>query len=199
MQISFKQALAKILDWIHFPTLHNSAVNIDTYYRARRDDTDTEVAFGVGSGGINHGVWSYKQGRWLLYGDATDIYLGTKNMTNRWHTTAYKAVSITATGQTLYFGNFSLPANGQYLVLSNVISNKGATATILNNIVVTSGTATENYGSNTRVTTSSGQGVANWRYIKTGGSAVTVTLEGYSYPDGGTGYTQSGYMIAIML
>lgn len=53
----------------------------DTYIHAKRSDTGTEVAFGVGSGGANHGIWSYKMNKWLVYSDGTNGYLNG-NATN---------------------------------------------------------------------------------------------------------------------
>ena len=116
MQISFKQTLAKILAWIHEPYLHNSVLNTNTYYRAKRDDTGTEVSFGVGSGGINHGVWSDKLNQWLIYGgdkggvclsgvgyrevfvgDYTtraQAYKGSANSDDSWLTGALKAIVV---------------------------------------------------------------------------------------------------------
>lgn len=75
MKLKLKETISKILAWIHEPFLHNSVLNTNTYYRARRDDTGTEAAFGVGSGGVNHGVWSDKLGKWLIYGNAENVYV----------------------------------------------------------------------------------------------------------------------------
>ena len=62
----------------------------DTYYYAERTDTGTKVSFGVGSGGTNHGIWSHKLNKWMLYGDASNVYLqgkadtcGTADNSNR--------------------------------------------------------------------------------------------------------------------
>ena len=74
----------------------------DVYYRSKRTDTGTEIGFGVGSGGVNHGLWSYKLDKWMIYGDASNVYLngtaskatladradkigtGTRNTTDTW-------------------------------------------------------------------------------------------------------------------
>lgn len=53
----------------------------DTYFRAIRTDTETEVYFGVGAGGANHGIWSTKMNKWLVYSDGTHGYLNG-NATN---------------------------------------------------------------------------------------------------------------------
>lgn len=40
-----------------------------------RTDTGTKAELAVGSGGINHGIWSYLLNQWLIYGDANHGYL----------------------------------------------------------------------------------------------------------------------------
>ena len=56
--------------YINQPTVAKSA-----FYRAIRTDKGTEVAFGVGESGLNHGVWSGKLNRWIVYADESSIYL----------------------------------------------------------------------------------------------------------------------------
>ena len=46
-----------------------------TYFITKRTDTDVQVGFGVGSGGTNHGIYSYTQEAWLIYGDAENNYI----------------------------------------------------------------------------------------------------------------------------
>lgn len=53
----------------------------DTYFRAKRSDTGVEALFGVGGGGTNHGIYSMKMGKWLVYSDGTNGYLNG-NATN---------------------------------------------------------------------------------------------------------------------
>ena len=47
----------------------------NTYFITRRTDTGTEVQFGVGEGGTNHGVYSTTQSRWIIWGDKTNVYI----------------------------------------------------------------------------------------------------------------------------
>lgn len=54
-------------------TQHGTANN-EAGFRAKRTDTDVSVLFGVGSGGVNHGVYSYKLGKWMIYGDGSNVY-----------------------------------------------------------------------------------------------------------------------------
>lgn len=52
----------------------------DAGYFAKRNDTGTQVWFGVGAGGINHGLYSNKLDKWLLYGDNQNVYLNGIDM-----------------------------------------------------------------------------------------------------------------------
>ena len=38
-----------------------------------RTDTDTSVSLQVGSGGVNHGIYSHKLNKWMLYSDGTNV------------------------------------------------------------------------------------------------------------------------------
>ena len=91
--LSVKQLLTKILGWIFKPVLNNDGTYDDgnTFYRAIRTDTNVNVAFGVGSGGTNHGVYSSTLNKWLIYGDERNVYvngykfeLGTNNTSDTW-------------------------------------------------------------------------------------------------------------------
>lgn len=73
--LNVKKLLTKMLAWMKSPELHNSVANTNTYYTAKRDDTDVSVNFGVGNGGTNHGIWSNKLNKWLIYGDASKVYV----------------------------------------------------------------------------------------------------------------------------
>ena len=39
----------------------------------KRTDTEVQMFVGVGTGGVNHGVYSNKLGKWLIYGNGTDV------------------------------------------------------------------------------------------------------------------------------
>ena len=106
------------------------------------------------------------------------------------------SVYVSATSQTLTFCTITLQPNSKYLILTNVSSSKGTSLTLLNNVSFTNAPI-KSAGTATRVTTTSGQGLANWRYVEIGDSSSDVSLVGYSYTDGGTGYTQQGQMVVI--
>lgn len=58
--------------------IEHGVANTDASVRAKRTDTGVGVMFGVGSGGINHGVYSDKLGKWLVYGDASSVHVNGK-------------------------------------------------------------------------------------------------------------------------
>ena len=55
--------------------INNNINNTDTFYRAYREDTDIKVGFGIGSGGINHGIWSSPLNKWMIYSDGSNTFL----------------------------------------------------------------------------------------------------------------------------
>lgn len=58
-------------------TITQPTANTNAYYVATRTDVGVTCKFGVGSGGVNHGVWSTNMNRWLLYGDNTNVYVNS--------------------------------------------------------------------------------------------------------------------------
>lgn len=56
-------------------TISHNLTNTEAKYIAKRTDTNVEVWLGVGAGGTNHGVYSQKMGKWLVYGDGSNVYL----------------------------------------------------------------------------------------------------------------------------
>lgn len=49
--------------------------NKDVCVNCKRTDTGAEVSLQVGSGGINHGLWSTTLDKWMVYGDGDRVYL----------------------------------------------------------------------------------------------------------------------------
>lgn len=49
--------------------VNNDIDATDTMIRVQRTDKNVKVGFGIGSGGINHGIWSTPLNKWLVYGD----------------------------------------------------------------------------------------------------------------------------------
>lgn len=54
--------------------IEHGTASKDACFRATRSDTGVSVYMGVGSGGTNHGVYSYKLGKWIVYADGSNIY-----------------------------------------------------------------------------------------------------------------------------
>lgn len=47
----------------------------DSGIETTRTDTGVVTLFGIGSGGLNHGIYSRKLGKWLIRGDDTNVYI----------------------------------------------------------------------------------------------------------------------------
>lgn len=56
-------------------TLQHGTASKEAQYMAERTDTGVGVWLGVGSGGTNHGVYSQKLDKWMMYADASNVYL----------------------------------------------------------------------------------------------------------------------------
>lgn len=125
----------------------------NTYFRAKRSDTGTEVLFGVGSAGVNHGVWSTKMNKWLVYSDGSQGYLnGIANqaqqtlntLTNPTTGTWYLIPFVAETNGGLYTG--ARINNGlRYYSLEGTTSAGGRTILQIGN-AAGSGTAGNKYG-----------------------------------------------------
>lgn len=55
--------------------LSHGLESTESMLQAIRTDTGTRVGVGVGTGGVNHGVYSYQVNKWLVYADAARTYL----------------------------------------------------------------------------------------------------------------------------
>ena len=88
----------------------------------------------------------------------------------------------------------TLEPNTEYMIYTNVKTNNGNSLTLLNAIDI-NGTVKNQHGAEARVTTSSGQGVVNWRYVYTDNNTATATLRCYGYYT--TSHTEEGRIIAV--
>lgn len=133
-------------------------------------------------------TWTFGDGGWVKEGE-----------TRYTRTNKYTSGSATVNkAQDYNLCSLSFPAySGTWLILSNVYSNSGNNFVMRNSMSVTSGTAALYRNHDTRVTTGSGQGLANWAFLSVGTSAVTVTLKCYGYNT--TSHTETGLMCAIKL
>lgn len=107
--------------------IEHGTANKDACFRATRSDTGVSVYMGVGSGGTNHGVYSYKLGKWIVYADGSNIYCnGTAT-----NVTGTVAIGHGGTGAT---------------TAAAARTNLGITCTSLYNGSFSSGSITFNYG-----------------------------------------------------
>lgn len=80
-------------------TIERSTENQNTYYVAKRTDTGIGVFMGVGSGGTNHGVYSQKLDKWMVYADESKCYLqGNADTATKLATS--RTLTLGATGKT---------------------------------------------------------------------------------------------------
>lgn len=108
--------------YINQPTVAKTA-----FYRAIRADKGTEVAFGIDDGGLNHGVWSGKLNRWIVYANESSIYLNGNALTA---TKLETARTITANLASSTAGSFDGSANITVGVTGTLpIANGGTGAT----------------------------------------------------------------------
>jgi len=85
----------------------------DTGFYAKRSDTGVEVWMGVGSGGTNHGIYSNKLGKWMMYGDASNVYLnGNATTASSWATARTLTLSGQLTGSVSVKGDANMTLSG---------------------------------------------------------------------------------------
>jgi hypothetical protein len=98
-------------------TLQHGTASKEAQYVAKRTDTGVGVFMGVGSGGENHGVYSQKLDKWMVYADGSKIYLqGNADTATKLATT--RAIKI---------GNKSLNFDGS-AAITYTLSDIGAAA-----------------------------------------------------------------------
>lgn len=56
-------------------SINRSSGAVDTMIKFKRTDTDVGLAVGIGSGGINHGLYTNVMSRWIIYCDKTKTYI----------------------------------------------------------------------------------------------------------------------------
>lgn len=107
--------------------MEHGTASKDCGIQMKRSDTDVQMFVGVGSGGVNHGVYSTKLGKWLIYGDSSNVYCnGTAT-----NVTGTVAIGHGGTGAT---------------TAAAARTNLGITCTSLYNGSLSSGSITFNYG-----------------------------------------------------
>ena len=85
----------------------------DVGFYAKRSDTGVEVWMGVGAGGTNHGIYSNKLGKWMMYGDATNVYLnGNATTASSWETSRTLTLGGQLTGSVSVKGDTNMTLSG---------------------------------------------------------------------------------------
>ena len=106
----------------------HATTNTNTYYTAVRTDTNVAVGFGIGEGGVNHGIWSWPLSNWLIYTDGTNtkFYDATAQTYANFRKTP-EAITIfsghnykaTSTNWEYIGKSFTVPNDSVYLVRLN--------------------------------------------------------------------------------
>ncbi len=106
-------------EWTFPNNLHCNQSSGNAYYHAKRTDTSVEVSFGVGSGGTNHGLYSQKLGKWLVYADASDVYINNHVVPtlSGSNVSVYKVLYTSTTAPSATSG--SINANSSTTVVGN--------------------------------------------------------------------------------
>lgn len=85
----------------------------DVGFYAKRSDTGVEVLMGVGSGGTNHGIYSNKLGKWMMYGNASNVYLnGNATTASSWENARTLTLGGQLTGSVSVKGDTNMTLSG---------------------------------------------------------------------------------------
>lgn len=125
--LNLKEWINQIMTWVRGPVVSFATkVTTECGYVAYNTAENIRVTFGIGSGGITHGVWSNTLGKWIIHADKSAVYLnGNINVTSQ---TANKVLASPngSTGQP----NFrALVANDIPSLASSKITGLGGLAT----------------------------------------------------------------------
>jgi hypothetical protein len=144
-------------------TLQHGTANIEAQYVAKRTDTGVGVYMGVGSGGTNHGVYSQKLSKWMVYADASSIYLqGNADTATKLKTT-----------RTIKIGNKSLNFDGS-AALTYTLDDMGVAA--------------KSHGTHLTIGTGAGNAAAgNHSHTQFSGEILFTGSGAYTDPWNGTG------------
>lgn len=97
-----------------------------------RSDTNVSLFLGVGSGGTNHGVYSNKLDKWLVYADASNVYLNG-NAETASALSATLPVTKGGTGVTAFEANRVIMSGSTTTanLTSRAVTNNTATSTAI--------------------------------------------------------------------
>lgn len=80
------------------------AEGVDTFLFADNARTATRICFGVGSGGINHGLYSSVLDKWMIYANASTVYVNGTDMATSSSNSASAIAAVNSTYATLTGG-----------------------------------------------------------------------------------------------
>lgn len=145
------------------------------YFTAHRTDTDTKVSFGVGTAGTNHGVYSFKLGKWMVYGNASEVILnGTAE--NVSGTVAIEHGGTGATSASAARSALGLAFSSDYHSVSNGSSYTYSLNNSERGVVLISGSGSNNSSKEIAIyNTTSGGGMTLKQILSPSGITITTT------------------------
>ena len=124
----------------------------DTGFDAERTDTGVGAFFGVGAGGVNHGVWSRTNNHWMIYENAqgvcgiqaSDVRIGGHSSGIGTYKNAWLSSNKTCASGTWYgLCNIQLEA-GVWLIIAGARWNANTSGNRQANVSPTSGDTSQN-------------------------------------------------------
>lgn len=104
--------------------------NVGAEVTVEKSDTGVSLFLGVGSGGTNHGVYSNKLDKWMVYADASSVHLNG-NAETASTLSATLSVGKGGTGATTLTSGAALIGNGTSAITTRSITNNTATSTAI--------------------------------------------------------------------
>ena len=169
--------------------IQSGTANTNVYLKTVRSDTGYSARFGVGSGGVNRGIWDDNLNKWLIYSDASNTYLTSNTWINQsgWDNGLHLNRTVAGGGCALrvysngtYIGSFGVNGSKQFEVDLNGVSAL---------VVESSGKMSFPKGTNNRYMTIDPASAATCYY---GTTTSGWTIGNYFYNNSGTHYGTIG-------
>ena len=153
---------------------------VDTFYIADNARTGVRINIGVGSGGINHGLYSSPLNKWMIYADTSTVYVNGTNMATTSTNSSTAIATVNSTNATLTGG--WAKKWGRVVTVNITWTNKAAVSVPANGNITDFVIFTLNEGYRpawVHVGHSQGDNAgAAWYYIATSGAVQLCACEG---------------------
>jgi len=82
VNVSLKKILQNIINWVKNPNIKWSTDSTGNRFFRVTNTSNEGVGYGYGSGQANHGIWSEKMNKWMIYSNGTQTYIDQKDPFN---------------------------------------------------------------------------------------------------------------------